>query len=262
LICWRGGLRSKIASEWLLEVGVTGLRVEGGYKALRRELSASFQRLPELVVLGGLTGAGKTLLLRELPAAGILDLEGLAVHRGSSFGDWIRSGQPAQQTFENAMAMRLFEGASVMAVEAESRMVGRCYLPAELKNAMDGSEMVLLEAPMDQRVSRIFQEYVADPLREYTEKEVFEHLHAALERIHRRLGGLRFQTVAGELEQAFSGGRRDLESHAAWIEFLLREYYDPLYEHSLKRDGRAIAFRGDYGSVKNYLADRLNRRRT
>lgn len=261
LICWRGGLRSKIAASWLAEQGLEGVRVSGGYKALRGELLSRLECLPEFVVLGGMTGSGKTDLLRELPAEFVLDLERNANHRGSSFGLKINSVQPHQQTFENASLLALFGGPALMAVESESRMVGSCVVPAQLKAAMDRSPMILLDSPMEERVGRIFAEYVKAPLLAASRSDVRMHLGAALERVQRRLGGLRFQAIRTQLADAFSRSDMTLENHAPWIESLLREYYDPLYEHSLAANERTVLFRGGYGPVKDFLADRLSRRR-
>lgn len=261
LICWRGGLRSKMAAEWLAERRFSGVRVGGGYKALRGELLLALESPPELLVLGGLTGSGKTDLLRALEPEKVLDLEGLANHRGSSFGLKIQAVQPEQQTFENAIGLAMTEAWPVMAVEAESRMVGNCAIPTPVKEAMDRSGVVVLETTMEERVQRIFAEYVSQPMAQFSPSAVLDHLKAALKRVERKLGGLRYQEIQRLMSAAFFHRELKLAEHAPWIETLLREYYDPMYEFSLKKNERQILFSGDFPSVQAYLADRLNRRR-
>jgi tRNA 2-selenouridine synthase len=261
LICWRGGLRSKLAAEWLAARSMAGVRVAGGYKAMRAELTALAENPPGLYVLGGLTGSGKTELLRELPGAHVLDLEAYANHRGSSFGLKMDSRQPHQQTFENSVGLALLDAPGVMAVEAESRMIGRCLVPDALKEAMDRSPMIVLETGLEERARRIFAEYVLEPAGRASANELHGFLAAALERVHRRLGGLRFQRIRSELQAAFTAPEYEFENHAPWIESLLREYYDPLYEHSLRVNERPVLFRGDHAAVKDFLADRFDRRR-
>ena len=261
LICWRGGLRSKISAQWLREAGMEGVRVVGGYKAMRAILLEAQEKAPALFALGGLTGAGKTDLLRGRDKTTVLDLELYANHRGSSFGLRLDSAQPQQQTFENEIGLAFFESPPNMVVEAESRMIGKCVIPNTVKAAMDRSPMVLLECGMDDRVRRIFSEYVQEPLSRAGRPVVHEHLRAALERTQRRLGGLRHQEILAELNHAFTFDEVKLDRHAAWIESLLREYYDPLYAHSLTADEERIVFRGGFDEVKAYLAARLDRRR-
>jgi len=257
VLCWRGGLRSKMTCEWLGAAGFSGVRVVGGYKKIRARLLAALEKPVQLLVVGGLTGCGKTELLRELPRASVLDLELYANHRGSSFGLDLDDVQPQQQTFENALAMAVLAGYPVMAVEAESRLIGKCVIPAPMKAAMDERPLVVLEAPMEERVQRVFAEYVQEPVRRAGAERVFEHLSAALKRVERRLGGLRYQEIQKLLTGAFLHRDVKLEKHAAWIADLLRFYYDPQYEFSLKTKARPVAFRGGYEEVRAYLKDQL-----
>ena len=244
LICWRGGLRSKMAATWLRESGMDGVRVAGGYKALRAEVLTAFETPPSLIVLGGLTGSGKTDLLKQLPAANALDLEALARHRGSSFGLNIGDAQPAQQSFENALGFSLLGAGLPKIVEAESRLIGRCVLPAPFKNKMDASPLVVLEASLRERARRIFVEYVEMPCGSFPQSEVALHLGSALKRTERRLGGLRYGHIRKLLEQAFevSDQAPDFNRHALWIEAMLKEYYDPLYNHSSGASGGRVVF--------------------
>ncbi len=262
LVCWRGGLRSKMTAEWLSEAGLVGRRVVGGYKAMRKEMLATFDRLPELHVLGGLTGSGKTEFLRRFPVSKVLDLELYANHRGSSFGRKIGSPQPAQQSFENAIGLALFEPEPVMLVEAESRLVGQNVIPTLLKEAMDASPLAILECSTEERIERIYQEYVVEPLALAPRSVVLPHLRDSLARLEKRLGGLRTREIMALLQAAFLPSELNVGNHAAWIECLLREYYDPQYEYAFSKKQRKVAFRGDAATVKAYLTDRLDRRRT
>lgn len=258
VVCWRGGLRSRITSEWLAEAGVGGVRVEGGFKAMRAELLAAFSSLPPLLVLSGLTGAGKTEFLRSLPASEYVDLEGLARHRGSAFGLEMDVKQPAQQTFENALGFAFWRVGDRRIVEDEGGLIGTCALPAALRACMLRSPVVVLDSTLEERVARTFDEYVARPLLRYPRGRVRQHLLDATERIGRRLGGLRLAALRRELFAAFALPEMSLDGHAGWISMLLTEYYDPQYEYGLKRWEREIVFRGDARAVREFLDVRVS----
>ncbi len=258
LTCWRGGLRSRISAQWLGENDFAGVRIAGGYKALRAAALEAFDSLPEFLVLGGLTGSGKTDLLRQLSP--VLDLELYANHRGSSFGLALGAQQPTQTTFENANAFALTEPPPLMLVEAESRMVGKCVVPERVKAAMDRSAMVMLETLLEERALRIFAEYVLVPVRAHGAAALQRHLVEALARTQRRLGGLRHQKILTLLNEAFSAPEINLARHTPWIESLLKEYYDPLYAHTITANAERIIFRGDFHAVQDFLTYRLSGR--
>ena len=137
LYCFRGGLRSQISQQWIMEeTGLQQPRIQGGYKALRRFLMDSIERIAadesiELVVLGGKTGSGKTRILHQLSNA--IDLEGLANHRGSAFGP-TATPQPTQINFENCLAIELLKkeaaGCKKLILEDEALCVGYRQVPA------------------------------------------------------------------------------------------------------------------------------------
>ena len=141
LYCFRGGLRSQIVQQWLRdEAGIAYPRVTGGYGAMRGFLLDTLDRAIaecDFLVLGGMTGTGKTEVLRRLDDA--LDLEGHANHRGSSFGKRV-SGQPAQINFDNALAIDILRkraaGHARFVVEDEGQAVGSCSLPPALYQGM------------------------------------------------------------------------------------------------------------------------------
>ncbi|WP_443693328.1 tRNA 2-selenouridine(34) synthase MnmH [Pseudomonas protegens] len=272
LYCFRGGLRSQIVQQWLREAGIDYPRVGGGYKAMRSFLlDTTEQALQQcdFVLLGGMTGTGKTQVLGQLDNA--LDLEGHANHRGSSFGRRA-TGQPSNIDFENRLAVDLLKkrerGVQAFVLEDENRMIGSCALPLPLYQSMQGLPMVWLEDRLDSRVQRILDDYVVNLSAEFVAvhgEEGFalfaERLLESLNKIHKRLGGERHQRLfllmeAALAEQARSG---DVERHRAWIEGLLGEYYDPMYAFQRESKGARIEFSGEHGVVLDYLRQRSPR---
>jgi tRNA 2-selenouridine synthase len=264
VICWRGGMRSQIASDWMRQAGASVSTVEGGFKAIRNELLKSLTQLPEFTILSGLTGSGKTELLKRLETPKI-DLEGLANHRGSSFGRKILEKQPNQATFENLLCLDLRKngGAPIM-LEDESVSIGHCFLPRDFKLKMNGSHCVWVESPMEERAQRIYEEYVREPLDQgIASKTVFEWMLASLERITRKLGGLETGKTHRLLEEAF---RRSDETgfrpshHEEWISQLLKLYYDPMYLYGFNKNvtgGRKIVFRGTSQECQQWMKSGL-----
>ncbi len=268
LYCFRGGQRSQIAQRWIAEAGCEIPRLRGGYKAFRRFLIDEIERISALlapVSLGGRTGSGKTMLLSEIEAS--IDLEGLANHRGSAFGRKI-TPQPTQITFENDLAYELINMSDRygcrLVFEDEGKNVGRLYLPRPLYESLERAPLVILETPMQERVGITWREYVVDAQREYLKMGGADDLRAwrdavasAMDRIERRLGGVRHKMVRKMLDEAFkeqltSG---DASGHMGWVEYLLREYYDPMYDYQIKKRSDRVVFRGDYESVKQYLLE-------
>ena len=270
LYCFRGGQRSQITQSWLAEAGVELPGVTGGYKALRQYLldviDRESPRLPWCVV-GGRTGVGKTRFLEALPRA--LDLEGLAIHRGSAFGPKA-TPQPTPINFENAVALallRLAQDPGGIAIEDESRAIGRLSVPEPLANAMKAAPLYLLEADLEARVDLTFEEYItdglADHLATYGEAAGFDafatYLRGALGKIERRLGGARYQTLLAVLNEALEdqaqGG--DGEGHRVWIETLLTEYYDPMYDYQLEKKQDRVVFSGTWDVLREALLQEL-----
>lgn len=254
LYCFRGGMRSQIVQGWLADAGVIYPRVQGGYKALRQYLLGVLQeQIPRLnwVVLAGPTGVGKTALLNRLPRQ--LDLEGLAHHRGSAFGRQLEP-QPMQIDFENTLAIRLLQLMALSGpifVEDESRLIGRCALPAELLEALQSAPLLEVEASLEERVQRVLEEYVlrlgSAFTARYGESGPQRHqqrLSEDLGRIRSRLGGLRYQQLAAQMQRAFTEQHINgsVEEHRVWIRALLRDYYDPMYAHHRQaRQERVLA---------------------
>lgn len=268
LFCFRGGLRSQIVQRWLAEeAGINYPRVAGGYKALRQFLMATTEttlvQRPMLVV-GGMTGVGKTEFLTTLPNA--VDLEGCANHRGSSFGKRV-SGQPAQIDFEHQIAIRLLRlndrQKSPVIVEDEGLFIGKCALPAPLHKKMGIAPVIWLEDSFENRVTRILRDYVVNQLIDHQAHYGLEagfdrfadHLKLSLGNIHKRLGGERYQRALGLMSDALADQRQTgaVEGHALWIRLLLCEYYDPMYVHQKASRAGRILISGDAAALRQFL---------
>ena len=268
LYCFRGGMRSKISQRWLLEhVGITCPRVRGGYKAMRRYLldqieqnSAACQPL----VIGGRTGVGKTRLLLQCDTN--IDLEALANHRGSAFGHHPLP-QPAQIDFENALSVALLKrvksGNRPFVVEDESRNIGSRHLPPTFFQCLQNAPLILLEANEEERIDVTLDEYVHDSLAAFQqiagEDQGFydwaAYLQDALNRIRKRLGGDRYTRAQHLLHAALEHHEKtgDTSDHRNWIDYLLREYYDGMYEYQLENKRQRIIFTGSKHEVFDYL---------
>ena len=238
IYCFRGGLRSQIVQQWLHEEGVERPRVEGGYKALRQHL---IQRTEELVrdfhwiVVSGRTGCQKTQFIKRKSHS--IDLEGLAHHRGSAFGRHPEP-QPTQIDFENQLAIALLklkaQGANTVYIEDEGSHIGSVSVPECLRQATQKAERRPIESSLEQRVEVIYQEYVVEAENRYSSREQFEHyLLDSLSRTRKRLGDLRFRQLFSTLQQALNHNSETL--HKQWIEGLLVDYYDPMYDYQMKK---------------------------
>ena len=267
LYCFRGGLRSKTAQQWLAETGTTLPRVKGGYKALRRFLIdqlAENARIMRPVVIGGRTGVGKTRFIQTLRPH--IDLEGLAWHRGSAFGRHA-TPQPPQITFENALSIALLKlvhrGNPWFAAEDESRNIGARHIPITFFEHFARAPVVVLEADLEERIDITLQEYVHDALAEYIEfsgaddgfQQWADYLRDSLDRIRRRLGGANHQRITKLLNSALDRHERtgDTSQHRTWIAALLNDYYDAMYNYQLEKKADRIRFQGRRDEVKEYL---------
>ncbi len=272
LYCFRGGLRSRLTQQMLREAGIDYPRVIGGYKALRRFALDSLARQSgevALWVVAGRTGSGKTPFIRSLSR--YLDLEGLAHHKGSAFGRRALP-QPPQIGIDNALSiglMKLLAAASApVVVEDESRAVGSREITMPFWNAMSTAPVVVLEQPFAARVEQSLNDYVLDLFGEFralnTGKDAAfsafsSHLRESLARIERRLGGARYRHVAGLLDGALDafGTKGDVDGFRELIALLLRDYYDPMYDHQIGKKADRIRFRGEPDAVRAYLEARL-----
>lgn len=161
--CWRGGMRSA-SMAWLFEtVGLKCRMLKDGYKAYRNYVLDSFSKPFDFRVFGGCTGSGKTDLLKELRKMGgqVLDLEGLANHKGSAFGSLGEAAQPSVEMFENSICEVLdgFDLARPIFVEDESRNVGRMVIPQTLWDRMRAARLIIVNTPRTVRMERIMRDY-------------------------------------------------------------------------------------------------------
>lgn len=251
--CWRGGLRSKIACEWIAEAGGQALRVEGGYKEIRRQLLAQLEKLPKLLVIAGATGAKKSELLRSLDVPA-LDIEKHARHRGSAFGGFLDDPQPPQATFENELCLSLAaQDHPLLVAEDESQVIGQVHLPGALKEAILTSPIVVVNVPVEERAGNILQEYVVEALASGIEPAVLQARYLeSLRKIQKKLGGLLTQEIEGKMQLAFRASK-NLDLHREWIRDLLVHYYDGAYAFGLKRAARPVAFSGDWKECKAWI---------
>ena len=257
LYCFRGGQRSQISQAWIKESGLTISRLNGGYKAFRQFLMQESEAVSEqlnTIIIGGRTGSGKTLLLQKLQNS--IDLEGLANHRGSSFGGFT-TAQPSQIDFENRLAYKLIQhqekGYKDIFIEDESRNIGRINIPKPIFDNFQKGQLILLETSMSERVDIIFDEYVTESLQNYITKygedgteQWFMDAHHNLERIKKRLGTERYKKIEESFSKAFALQKESgvLTEHKAWIEILLQEYYDPMYDYQIEKSPMSVLFRG------------------
>ena len=217
--CWRGGMRSG-AIAWLLDLyGFKVYTLTGGYKSFRNHVLSIFNHPIPIHIVGGYTGSGKTEILKELEKHGqsILDLESLAKHKGSAFGNINMPTQPTQEMFENLLAtniMALNNQADIVWVEDESQRIGQVNIPGAFWEQMRTSPVFFLDIPFEERLNHLVEEYGG------LDKE---KMMGAITRIQKRLGGVETKNALLFLEQY------DMK---ACFRILLK-YYDKYYIKAL-----------------------------
>lgn len=267
LYCFRGGLRSQLTQQWLKDAGLEVPYIQGGYKAMRQYLIGVIEAAPSLqplLSLSGMTGCGKTDFLLERKEA--VDLEGIANHRGSSFGKNI-DPQPTQINFENQLAIALLHhqasDAACLLLEDESFLIGRSALPQTFYTAMQTADVLVLEEADDIRLQRLLNEYVhkmhsgfCDRLGAEAGFAAFsQYLLQSLVSIRKRLGGKQHQELQEMMQRALTQQlhQNDTSLHLAWIAVLLHKYYDPMYEYQLQKKSERILFRGTHQAMHEWL---------
>ena len=223
VFCWRGGERSKFMASVLDTMGYNVYRISGGYKTYRRYVKEYLDKeelTQRAVVLHGLTGVGKTDVLKSLGQKGlpVLDLEGLAQHRGSVYGKIGLPPSPSQKAFESDIVRFLssIEDEGKFIVECESRRVGNLLVPPPLMRSIKDGIRVLLYAPLANRVRRIRDIYTDGP------GENVEKLQEATTSLSKKIGRSKVEELNRMLEE------RKFEPV---FSFLLQKHYDPLYKY-------------------------------
>jgi tRNA 2-selenouridine synthase len=214
-------MRSK-SMVWLFEtVGITCYLLEGGYKSYRRYVREMMARPLHLQVIGGRTGSGKTDVLSHLRDRGeqVIDLEGLAHHKGSAFGALGETEQPTTEQFENDLChhISLLDQEQPVWIEDESRNVGKCVIPGELYDQMRSNEILFLDIPREKRARHLVTRYAR-----YSSEE----LKACVLRIQKKLGGDRTREALESIDQ------EDFYRTA----MITLQYYDKAYMYSLGKN--------------------------
>lgn len=223
LHCWRGGMRSASLA-WLLETGgFTVHLLEGGYKAYRSFIRAELARSAKILVLGGMTGSGKTDILHEMASLGcqVIDLEGLAQHRGSVFGGLGMAQQPNNERMENMLYAQWAEMdfSRPIWLEDEDRRIGSVTLPQEFFDQISTGRLVVLDMPKTLREARLLRMYTE----EIQDEQLSQTLLELLGRIRKRLGDQTWRACVEALSE-----QRYQEAIAGVL-----EYYDRTYTHQL-----------------------------
>ena len=222
IYCWRGGMRSASMAWLATQIDLNPCLLHGGYKTYRRWVQEQFHQTWPLRVMGGRTGTGKTDLLLALSArnVAVLDLEGLANHRGSSFGGLGLPPQPSTEHYENRLAEGLDNhrnnAAPMIWLEAESIQVGRCRIPKPLFDQMQKAPVLEIQRTLDERVLQLVDVYG---------HQGAEALAESTQRISRRLGPQRTKLAL------------DAISRSDWATACRAtlDYYDRCYDHELER---------------------------
>lgn len=287
IMCARGGLRSKISqgiyyiykygdlndekyfkSNLLLdkknEFSNKCLRVLDGYKSLRNRCIQEITKnifFINAYSIGGYTGCGKTNLINSLKNS--INLEEIAKHRGSAFGDYIES-QPTQANFENDLAYQIFNKKNkypFLVFEKEGANIGKLNLPIEFLNYLNSLNIILVESDDYERLENIYNTYVVDLIKEYEQmygdygfKKWVDFVEASLLKIQKKLGYQNYKELKLIFENA---NKQDLEKHKDWIYYIMKKYYDPLYENKKKNWENQVVYRGNIEECREYLIDKL-----
>ncbi|MBY9079298.1 tRNA 2-selenouridine(34) synthase MnmH [Paenibacillus sp. HN-1] len=233
VFCWRGGMRSRTTATLLSLMDIHVYRLQGGYKAYRKWVTdslESYEFRPHSCIIHGNTGTGKTALLNRLEQKGYpaLDLEGMAGHRGSIFGQ-VGLSANNQKTFDSLLLEKLLtlESSPYVLYEAESMRIGKVVMPAFMGQQKETGTQLWIEMPIEARVKQIMEDYQP--------QEHQEELQAAFQRIKSRI----HVPVAAEIDRSLSSG----EFHQAVL-LLLEYYYDPKYSYTSNQYGASekVAF--------------------
>lgn len=227
IYCWRGGKRSGSLTLVLRQIGFKAVQLEGGYKAYRVRVAAELTEMPRqfnYVTVCGCTGTGKTALLHALRNAGaqVIDLEGLANHKGSLLGESVIAPQPSQKRFDSLLwaVLRALDPSRPVFVESESKRIGLVQMPDAMRERMATGQCVWLDVPVPERVSHLRGEY--------------EHFVANPALLMKKLAPLKALRGAETLAQWQTFA--DQGAVDPLVESLLLDHYDPLYTTAIRRN--------------------------
>lgn len=253
--CWRGGMRSKAVVTFLEFAGIYAWRLVGGYKAFRHYI---LEQIPSMipnkaVVLHGMTGVGKTEILKILKRKGypVLDLEEMAGHRGSIFGTIGLGEGNNQKTFDSLLFKGLLDlqGADYFLVEAESKRIGKAVQPEKLMDVKFTGLNLFIHSPLEQRVKHLISEYV----RPYKHQSWYhEKISLGMDRVLKRIKDIE---IKNRLSEALAE-----HNYEAMIPILLEFYYDPRYDYArLDYQNEFIDIYADnYQDAAEKIADKLD----
>ena len=223
IYCWRGGKRSGSMTHILRQIGWNAQILDGGYKSYRRQVVSQLNNLPKkfnYVVITGQTGSAKSRILEQLSVLGaqVLDLEAIAVHKGSVLGNIPNSPQPSQKKFETQLveALEGFDASKVVFVEAESRKIGALHVPDLLLEQMRSSPCIKINATIDARVDYLIHDYayfISEPSNLISTLDFLKELHSKEKLEH-------WKTLARESQWPLL------------VQELLEQHYDALYRRS------------------------------
>lgn len=218
--CWRGGMRSE-SMAWLLSTaGLITKTLTGGYKTYRRHIKSEFEKKAKFIVLGGMTGCGKTEILIELQKKNeqVIDLEGLANHKGSAFGSLGQQEQCSTEHFENLLfnIWKKMNLNQTIWIEDESQAIGKIRIPEEIFAQIRQSHTISISVPKHLRINRLLKEYGN------FDKEL---LIQSILKIKKRLGGLNTSNAIEAINN---------QDIATAIDISLN-YYDKTYRYGLER---------------------------
>ena len=254
LYCMRGGKRSQIAKSWLSDDGINVPIIEGGYKALRNTAIGILNSVKEdkkkWVILAGRTGTGKTDILRSLKSA--IDLENLAMHKGSAFGGLFQE-QPTAINFENNLASEYIKhNGNILFLEDESQRIGKLIIPDIWYKKMKESKIIVIDLTLEERIINITKEYVYDPLENgLSKKNLNELLQSSLFKIRKRLGLMLYNEISIKIQNILINSCEI--SHEEWIKELLVNYYDPMYDYQLETKKDRCLLKSNKSEVINFL---------
>lgn len=284
MTCFRGGLRSQISQRWLFEAGEELLRLGGGYKKARQFFVNVLESVPqkvEFVIISGRTGSNKTKLVEHFSGTPwAIDLEKIARHRGSAFGNRPQP-QPSQSNYENQLALELVRCSlsqkqkALIFLEDESRMIGKITQPGTFFQHLRASPIIFIDEDLETRTNNIFEIYIREAIFDNNENEKtpllpevirerglkeFERFRKAFQSISKKLGGLETQAllhILDECERDFLQAQ-SIERNKEWIRRLLENYYDKFYMRSLEKRNPRLLYQGTFQQTLYWCQKRIS----